>query len=87
MFATKLEPLVQILLFIITATLSHNMQRTNDEILTDFMKLDPASPTFDLDFLGVLINKASNQTVPEMMAPMMNSTHDAQQAINETIMY
>ena len=59
------------------------MRRTNDEILTDFMNLDPASPTFNLDFLGVLIHKAADQT----MAPMMNSTHDAQQAIDEAIMY
>ena len=86
MFATKLEPLVLILLFIITPTLSHNMQRTNDEILTDFMKLDPASPTFDLDFLGVLINKASNQTVPETTLSSMSSTLYLQQSTDEIIM-
>ena len=75
------------LILIICASSRPDMRRTNDEILTDFMNLDPASPTFDLDFLGVLIHKADDQTVQETMAPMMNSTHDAQQAIDETIMY
>ena len=85
MFATKLQPLPQILLLIITVALSHNMQRTNDEILTDFMKLDPASPTFDLDFLRVLINKTSNQTVPETTLSSMSSTLYLQQSTDETI--
>ena len=75
------------LILIIGTSSRPDMRRTNDEILTDFMNLDPASPTFDLDFLGVLIHKTADQTVPETMAPMMNSTHDAQQAIDETIMY
>ena len=86
MFATKLQPLFQILLLIIAVALTHKMQRTNDEILTDFMKLDPASPTFDLDFLGVLINKASNQTVPETTLSSMSSTLYLQQSTDETIM-
>ena len=87
MFATRLYCIVQMLILVICASSRPDMRRTNDEILTDFMNLDPASPTFDLDFLGVLIHKAADQTVPETMAPIMNSTHDAQQAIDETIMY
>ena len=51
------------------------------------MNLDPASATFDLDFLGILIHKAADEPVPETMTAMMNSTHDAQQTIDETIMY
>ena len=86
MFATKLQPLFQILLLIIAVALTHKMQRTNDEILTDFMKLDPASPTFDLDFLGVLINKTSNQTLPETTLSSMSSTLYLQQSTDEIIM-
>ena len=87
MFAARLYCIVQMLILIICASSRPDMRRTNDEILTDFMNLDPASPTFDLDFLGVLIHKADDQTVPETMAPTMNSTRDAQQAIDETIIY
>ena len=87
MFIARLFCNVQILILIISASSKPDMRRTNDEILLDLMNLDPASPTFDLDFLGILIHKAADETVPETITPMMNSTHDAQQAIDETIMY
>ena len=57
------------LILVICASSRPDMRRTNDEILTDFMNLDPASPTFELDFLGVLIHKAADQTVPEQPSP------------------
>ena len=87
MFVARLFCSVQILILIISASSNPVMRRTNDEILLDLMNLDPASPTFDLDFLGILIHKAADEPVPETITAMMNSTHDAQQTIDETIMY
>ena len=65
MFVAKIHHKVQILMLILTASSKPSIRRTNDEILNDFIMLDPASPTFDLDFLGVLIYEPSNQTVQE----------------------
>jgi len=55
MFSVKFHQKVQILMLILTASWKPSIRRTSDEILNDFIMLDPASPTFDLDFLGVLI--------------------------------
>jgi hypothetical protein len=87
MFVARLFCSVQILILIISGSSNPVMRRTNDEILLDLMNLDPASATFDLDFLGILIHKAADEPVPETITAMMNSTHDAQQTIDETIMY
>ena len=82
MFATKLHHKVQILMLILTASSRPSIRRTNDEILNDFIMLDPASPTFDLDFLGVLIYEPSNQTVQETTTSTNPST-GLQQALED----
>ena len=74
MFAAKLHHKVQILMLILAASSKPSIRRTNDEILNDFIMLDPASPTFDLDFLGVLIYEPSNQTIQETTTSIIPST-------------
>ena len=74
MFAVKFHQKVQILMLILTASSKPSIRRTNDEILNDFIMLDPASPTFDLDFLGVLIYEPLNQTIQETTSSTILST-------------
>ena len=74
MFAVKFHHKVQILMLILAASSKPSIRRTNDEILNDFIMLDPASPTFDLDFLGVLIYEPSNQTIQETTSSTNPST-------------
>ena len=73
MFAVKFHQKVQILMLILTASSKPSIRRTNDEILNDFIMLDPASPTFDLDFLGVLIYEPLNQTIRETTTSTIQS--------------
>ena len=84
MFAVKFHHKVQILMLILTASSKPSIRRTNDEILNDFIILDPASPTFDLDFLGVLIYEPLNQTIQETTSSTIPSTglHQAVEDMN-----
>ena len=71
-------------MLILAASSRPNIRRTNDEILNDFIMLDPASPTFDLDFLGVLIYEPSNQTIQETTSSTIPLTglHQALEDMN-----
>ena len=82
MFAVKFHQKVQILMLILTASSKPSIRRTNDEILNDFIMLDPASPTFDLDFLGVLIYEPLNQTIQETTTSTIPSI-DLQQELED----
>ena len=82
MFAVKFHQKVQILMLILTASSKPSTRRTNDEILNDFIMLDPASPTFDLDFLGVLIYEPLNQTIQETTTSTIPSI-DLQQELED----
>ena len=82
MFAVKFHQKVQILMLILTASSKPSIRRTNDEILNDFIMLDPASPTFDLDFLGVLIYEPLNQTIRETTTSTIQSI-DLQQELED----
>ena len=82
MFAAKLHHKVQILMLILVACSRPSIWRTNFEILNDFITLDPASPTFDLDFLGVLIYEPSNQTIHETTTSTIPSI-DLQQELED----
>ena len=70
-------------MLILAASSRPSIRRTNDEILNDFIMLDPASPTFDLDFLGVLIYEPSNQTVEETTFSTTSPMPSLQQALED----
>ena len=82
MFAVKFHQKLQILMLILTASSKPSIRQTNDEILNDFIMLDPASPTFDLDFLGVLIYEPLSQTIQETTTSTIPSI-DLQQELED----